>query len=75
VGKVSINGKKAPFLGNICMDMSMIDLSGIECNEGDVVEIFGENNSIYTVAENLKTIPYEVLTNISQRVKRVFFKE
>ncbi|MGB6037170.1 MAG: bifunctional UDP-N-acetylmuramoyl-tripeptide:D-alanyl-D-alanine ligase/alanine racemase [Cryomorphaceae bacterium] len=75
VGQVSINGKKAPFLGNICMDMSMIDLSGIECNEGDEVEIFGDKNSIYTMAENLKTIPYEVLTNISQRVKRVFFKE
>jgi alanine racemase len=75
VGQVSINGKKAPFLGNICMDMAMVDLSDIECNEGDEVEIFGENNSIYAMAENLKTIPYEVLTNISQRVKRVFFKE
>ncbi len=74
-GQVFVNGKYAPFVGNICMDMAMIDLSEIECNEGDEVEIFGENNSIYTLAENLKTIPYEVLTNISARVKRVFFKE
>jgi len=75
VGEVSINGKKAPFIGNICMDMSMVDLTDIECDEGDEVEVFGKNNSIYTMAENLQTIPYEVLTNISQRVKRVFFKE
>ena len=75
IGEVSINGKKAPFIGNICMDMAMINLTDIECDEGDEVEVFGKNNSIYTMAENLRTIPYEVLTNISQRVKRVFFKE
>jgi alanine racemase len=74
-GQVNIHGKTAPFIGNICMDMAMIDLSDIECDEGDEVEIFGENNSIYDLADNLNTIPYEVLTNISQRVKRVFFKE
>jgi alanine racemase len=74
-GQVFVNGKHAPFVGNICMDMAMIDLSGIECNEGDEVEIFGENNSIYTLANNLNTIPYEVLTNVSTRVKRIFFKE
>ncbi|MCZ4407859.1 bifunctional UDP-N-acetylmuramoyl-tripeptide:D-alanyl-D-alanine ligase/alanine racemase [Cryomorphaceae bacterium 1068] len=74
-GQVFINDKFAPLIGNICMDMAMIDLSEIECDEGDEVEIFGENNSIYTLAENLNTIPYEVLTNISTRVKRVFYKE
>lgn len=74
-GSVWINGKTAPFVGNICMDMAMIDLTGIEASEGDEVEIFGDKNSIYTLAENLNTIPYEVLTNISQRVKRVYFKE
>lgn len=74
-GRVYINGKNAPFIGNICMDMAMVDLSDIVCIEGDEVEIFGENISIYDLAEKLNTIPYEVLTNISQRVKRVFFKE
>ncbi|MFT5903950.1 MAG: alanine racemase [Flammeovirgaceae bacterium] len=74
-GQVYIHGEMAPFIGNICMDMAMIDLSDIKCNEGDEIEIFGENNSIYDLANNLNTIPYEVLTNISQRVKRVFFKE
>lgn len=75
LGHVFVNGKSAPFIGNICMDMSMIDLSDIECVEGDEVEIFGENISIYSLAENLKTIPYEVLTNLSARVKRIFFQE
>jgi alanine racemase len=74
-GRVWINGKTAPFIGNICMDMSMIDLTGIEASEGDEVEIFGDHNSIYAMAERQKTIPYEVLTNISERVKRVFYKE
>lgn len=74
-GQVYIHGEVAPFIGNICMDMAMVDLSDIECDEGDEVEIFGENNSIYDLADNLNTIPYEVITNISQRVKRVFFKE
>jgi alanine racemase len=74
-GGVSVNGKHAPFIGNICMDMAMIDLTEIPCNEGDRVEVFGEVISIYELAKQLNTIPYEVLTNISQRVKRVFFKE
>jgi alanine racemase len=75
IGAVSINGKKAPFIGNICMDMSMVDLSGIDCNEGDQVEVFGETNSIYELAEKAGTIPYELLTGVSSRVKRVYFKE
>lgn len=74
-GCVRVNGKMAPFIGNICMDMAMIDLSGIDCKEGDQVEVFGDHISIYQVAKNLETIPYEALTNISQRVKRVFYKE
>ena len=75
VGKVWIAGKKAPFAGNICMDMSMVDVTGIDCKEGDEVEIFGDNLSIMELATDLQTIPYEILTNISQRVKRVFHQE
>lgn len=71
VGRVYINGKFAPTVGNICMDMCMVDVTSIECKEGDLAEVFGENVEVYELAEKLKTIPYEVLTNISQRVKRI----
>ena len=71
-GYVLIRGQKAPFIGNICMDMAMVDVSGIKCEEGDEVEIFGSQKSIYSLANELNTIPYEVLTSISERVKRVF---
>ncbi|MEM9051559.1 MAG: alanine racemase, partial [Bacteroidota bacterium] len=74
-GFVFVNGRKAPFIGNICMDMSMIDISDIQCVEGDEVEIFGEHNSIYELASAAQTIPYEILTNVSNRVKRLFFRE
>jgi alanine racemase len=75
VGKVYINGKLAPTIGNICMDMTMIDVSEINCLEGDEVIIFGPEYPIYNLAKNLDTIPYEVLTMVSQRVKRVFIHE
>lgn len=71
-GKVFINGKSAPYIGNICMDMSMVDLAGIEANEGDEVIIFGEQNPISKLAEQIDTIPYEIFTGISRRVKRVY---
>jgi alanine racemase len=71
-GRVWLNGQFAPISGNICMDMFMIDVTGIDCREGDEVEIFGENISAYEVAKILNTIGYEVLTNISRRVKRVY---
>lgn len=74
-GKVCINGQKAAFIGNICMDMSMVDISHIPCKEGDDVEIFGKEISIEEFAEDLETIPYEVLTNISRRVKRVYYQD
>ena len=74
-GKVMVNGRKVPIVGNVCMDMTMIDVTGIPCSEGDSVEVFGKEQSIYTVAKFLETIPYEVLTNISERVKRVFIQE
>lgn len=75
VGFVSINGKKAPILGSVCMDMLMVDASEIKCKEGDPVTIFGESPTVIYMAEKLGTIPYEILTSISQRVKRVFYRE
>jgi len=75
LGHVFICGKRCPILGNVCMDMVMVDVSDVPCKEGDQVEIFGESLSIYEMAEHLGTIPYEVLTNISQRVKRVYLHQ
>ncbi len=75
VGCVWINGYKAPFVGNICMDLSMIDITDIPANEGDMVEVFGDHLSVKEVASAIDTIPYEVLTSVSARVKRVYFKE
>lgn len=71
LGRVYINGKYAHTVGNICMDMCMVDVTDIDCAEGDTAEVFGDHVEIYELAEKLKTIPYEVLTNISQRVKRI----
>ena len=69
-----VHGQKAPYVGNICMDVAMIDVTGIACREGDKVEIFGDNLPVTTLAEQLGTIPYEILTSVSNRVKRVYFK-
>ena len=76
-GKVSfmVNGKLAPTVGNICMDMCMIDVTQIDCREGDPVIIFGRELPITTLAAAIGTIPYEVLTSVSQRVKRVYLKD
>ncbi|MCH5226801.1 MAG: bifunctional UDP-N-acetylmuramoyl-tripeptide:D-alanyl-D-alanine ligase/alanine racemase [Muribaculaceae bacterium] len=73
--KVLVNGKQAPTIGNICMDATMIDVTGIDCREGDMVEIFGENMSVQALADTLDTIPYEIFTSVSPRVKRVYFRE
>lgn len=73
--KVLVNGKEAPTVGNICMDACMIDVTGIECSEGDTVEIFGENMPIDRLGRLLDTITYEVLTSVSPRVKRVYYRE
>lgn len=70
-----VNGRMVPTIGNICMDATMIDVSGVECKEGDSVEIFGENISIQTLADILGTIPYEILTSVSPRVKRIYYRE
>lgn len=74
-GKVFVNGKVVPVIGNVCMDMTMIDITGVEAKEGDEVIIFGDALPIQQVAESIGTIPYEILTNTSERVKRVFFAE
>jgi alanine racemase len=75
VGKVLIKGKFAPVVGNVCMDMTMVDVTGIDSSEGDEAIIFGEDLSVSEVASWIKTIPYEILTSTSDRVKRVFFAE
>jgi alanine racemase len=75
VGEVLINGQRAKVIGNVCMDLVMIDVTDLEAKEGDQVEIFGDHLTISEVAGWLKTIPYEVLTSVSRRVKRVYFQE
>lgn len=72
---VKVNGKDAPTVGNICMDACMIDVTGIDCKEGDVVEIFGPSSSVDRLSDLLDTIPYEILTSVSPRVKRVYYRE
>jgi alanine racemase len=75
VGFVTINNQKATIVGSICMDMLMVNISEINCKEGDSVIIFGESPTVTFMANQLQTIPYEILTSISQRVKRVFYRE
>ena len=70
-----VNGQKAEYVGNICMDVALIDVTDIPCVEGDQVEIFGENLPVTVLSDVLQTIPYEVLTGISNRVKRVYFQD
>ncbi len=69
-----VNGKRAPYVGNICMDVCMIDVTDIPCAEGDSVEIFGDALSVTEISELLDTIPYEVFTSVSTRVKRIYFR-
>lgn len=76
IGQVIIRGKKAPVVGNVCMDMMMVDISHIaDAREGDEAIIFGNEMPIQQLASKIETIPYEILTNTSERVKRVFFAE
>lgn len=74
-GYCIINGKQAPYVGNICMDVCMVDVTDIECKEGDNVEIFGNNLPVTRLAEWIDTIPYEILTSISTRIKRVYYSD
>lgn len=70
-----VNGQRAPYVGNICMDVCMIDVTDIDCKEGDTVEIFGDHLPITVLSDILETIPYEVLTSVSTRVKRIYYQD
>lgn len=74
IGNLLIRNRRVPIIGNVCMDMCMVDITGINAETGDEVEIFGENIRIDELAEKCRTIPYEILTSIPARVKRVFFR-
>ncbi len=75
IGCVWINGMAAPTFGDICMDMTMIDVTGLEVLEGDTIEIFGSQQKVKEIASITGTIPYEILTSIPERVKRVYLQE
>lgn len=70
-----VRGQRAPYVGNICMDVALIDVTDIACEEGDSVEVFGENMPVKELADVARTIPYEVMTAVSSRVKKIYFKE
>lgn len=74
-GFLMVNNHLVPIIGNICMDMCMIDITHIDAREGDEVIVFGEKNSITELAKAMDTIPYEILTSISRRVKRIYYQE
>ena len=74
-GYCIVNGQKAEYVGNICMDVCMIDVTDIPCKEGDLVTIFGDELSPAELASRCGTIPYEILTGIAPRVKRIFFED
>lgn len=74
-GYCLVHGQKAEYVGNICMDVAMIDVTNIPCQEGDQVEVFGEHLPVTVLSDAIDTIPYEVLTAVSNRVKRVYFQD
>ena len=74
-GHVLIKGEKAPIIGNVCMDMLMVNITGIDCKEGDEVVIFGSEQPASELAESANTISYELLTALSHRIKRVFYRK
>ena len=73
-GFVTINNQKATILGSICMDMMMVNITNIDCKEGDEVIVFDSISTAENLAETAHTISYELITSISQRVKRVYLK-
>ena len=75
LGEVFVKGKRAKVFGNVSMDLIAVDVTGMDVQEGDSVEIFGDHITITEIAEKLNTIPYEILTGVSRRVKRVYFSE
>lgn len=74
-GEVLVNGKRCPIVGNICMDACMIDVTDVDAKEGDKVVVFGDELSVSELSERLKTIPYEIMTSVSPRVKRIYYRE
>ena len=70
-----VNGQQAEYVGNICMDVALIDVTDIPCKEGDQVEIFGKELPVTVLSNVLQTIPYEVLTSVSNRVKRIYYQD
>jgi alanine racemase len=74
-GKLYINGNAAPIIGNVCMDLTMVDITGLGISEGTEVIIFGDHHPVAEIAKETGTIPYEVLTGISRRVKRIYYYE
>ena len=76
VGYCLVNGQRAPYVGNICMDVAMIDVTDVaDVHEGDTVEIFGKDLPVSVLSDLLGTIPYEVLTGVAQRVKKVYYQD
>jgi alanine racemase len=74
-GSMLINGQLAKVVGNVCMDMTMCDVTSISCEEKNEVVIFGDHPTVEDLSKQIDTIPYEILTNISERVSRIFFQE
>lgn len=74
-GKMLVNGNEAPTIGTICMDMCMLNVTGMAVQEGDEVIVFDSRRRVEDIARSINTIPYEILTGISQRVKRVYYYE
>ncbi|MCD4834155.1 MAG: bifunctional UDP-N-acetylmuramoyl-tripeptide:D-alanyl-D-alanine ligase/alanine racemase [Bacteroidales bacterium] len=75
IGKLYINGFSVPIVGNVCMDMCMVDITNCNIHEGDEVIVFGKEQSVIDLANVLETIPYEIFTSVSSRVKRVYYQE
>jgi alanine racemase len=75
VGCMLVNGQRAPIIGSVCMDMTMLDVTGIDCSETDEVIVFNDELRVEELADQVGTIPYELLTAISQRVKRIYVYE
>jgi len=75
IGKMLVNGQLVPTIGSICMDMTMLDITGLDVSAGDEAIVFNDEHTIMQLADDTNTIPYEILTSISQRVKRVYFYE
>ncbi|MCQ2169916.1 MAG: hypothetical protein MJY51_05775, partial [Bacteroidales bacterium] len=71
----SVNGHRAPTIGNICMDMCMLDVTGLDVKVGDTVTIFGDDPKVEEIAGILGTIPYEILTSVPRRIERIIVRK